>query len=193
MSGVGSPIANGAAAPSGGFMWANQTLKEWHDFYLLVGTVSATLLGLLFVAVSLGVGYLTEQRKAATSTFMSPVVIHFSSVFFLSAIALFPWRQAEFFAAIIGATALIGAIISTHITIQVVRTNMTNYVEDYIAYGALPAIGYVGLLAAAALIYLQKEFGLHVFAAALLLLAIVNIRNAWDLTLTMVQRSPKKD
>jgi hypothetical protein len=174
-------------------MWADQALKEWHDFYLLVGTVGATLLGLLFVAVSLGVGYLTEQRKAATRTFMSPVVIHFTSVFFLSAIALFPWRQAELFAAIIGATALVGAILSTCITIQVVRTNMTNYVEDYIAYGALPGVAYLGLLAAAASIYLQKEFGLHVFAAALLLLAIVNIRNAWDLTLTMVQRAPQKD
>jgi hypothetical protein len=174
-------------------MWPYQALKDWHDFFLLLGTVGATLLGLLFIAVSLGVGYLTEQRKAATSTFMSPVVIHFTSVFFLSAIALFPWHQAEGFAAIIGTTALIGAILSTYITIQVVRTSMTNYLEDYIAYGLLPALGYVGLLAAAASIYLQKEFGLHTFASALLLLAIVNIRNAWDLTLTMVQRAPNKD
>jgi hypothetical protein len=174
-------------------MWPYQALKEWHDFYLLLGTAGATLLGLLFIALSLGVGYLTEQRKAATRTFMSPVVIHFTSVFFLSAIALFPWHQAEFFAAIIGATALIGAILSTYITIQVVRTSMTNYLEDYIAYGLLPALGYVGLLAAAGSIYLQKEFGLHTLAIALLLLAIVNIRNAWDLTLTMVQRAPNKD
>jgi len=30
-----------------------QALSEWHDFYLLTGTAAATLLGLLFVAVSL--------------------------------------------------------------------------------------------------------------------------------------------
>ena len=174
-------------------MWADQTLKEWHDFYLLVGTVGATLLSLLFIAVSLGVGCLTEQRKAATQTFMSPVVIHFTSVFFLSAIALFPWHQAEFFAAIIAATALVGAILSSYITIKVVRTDMTNYVEDYIAYGVLPGVAYLGLLTAAASIYLQKELGLHAFAGALLLLAIVNIRNAWDLTLTMVQRANRRD
>jgi hypothetical protein len=30
-------------------------------------------------------------------------------------------------------------------------------------------------------IYLEKDFGLNALAGALLLLAIVNIRNAWDL------------
>jgi hypothetical protein len=124
---------------------------------------------------------------------MSPVVIHFTSVFFLSAVALFPSHQAKFFAVLIGATALIGAIISTYITVQVVRTDMTNYMEDYLAYGVLPGLGYLALLAAAASIYLEKDFGLDALAGALLLLAIVNIRNAWDLTLTMVRRHPQDD
>ena len=169
-------------------MWAPEALKEWHDFYLLVGTAGATLLALLFVALSLGVGYLTEERQAATRTFMSPVVIHLTSVFFLSAIALLPWHQAKFFAGLIGVTALIGAILSTYITVRVVRTDLTNYLEDYLAYGLLPGLGYLALLAAAVSIYLERDFGLHALAGALLLLAIVNIRNAWDLTLTMVRR-----
>jgi hypothetical protein len=159
------------------FMPAVEALKEWHDFYVLVGTAGATLLALLFVAVSLGTGFLTEERRSATRTFMSPVVVHFTSVFFLSAVALFPWHQARYFAALIGVTALIGAILSTCI-----------YVEDYLAYGLLPGLGYLALLAAAVTIYLEKDFGLDELAGALLLLAIVNIRNAWDLTLTMVRR-----
>src|ERR1700689_1123365 len=169
-------------------MWAAEALKDWHDFYVLVGTAGATLLALLFVAVTLGAGYLTEERQAATRTFMSPVVVHFTSVFFLSAVALFPSHQAKFFAALIGATALIGAIVSTYTTVQVVRTDLTSYVEDYLAYGLLPGLGYLALLAAAVSIYLEKDFGLNALAGALLLLAIVNIRNAWDLTLTMVRR-----
>jgi hypothetical protein len=80
-------------------MWPADALKGWHDFYLLVGTAGATLLALLFVAVSLGTGFLTEERQGATRTFMSPVVIHFTSVFFLSAVALFPSHQAKFSAA----------------------------------------------------------------------------------------------
>jgi hypothetical protein len=169
-------------------MWAAEALKEWHDFYVLVGTAGATLLALLFVAASIGAGFLTAERQSATSTFMSPVVVHFTSVFFLSAVALCPWHQLRFFAALVGVAALIGAILSTWITVQVVRTDMTNYVEDYLAYGLLPGLGYLALLAAAVSIYLEKDFGLDALAGALLLLAIVNIRNAWDLTLTMVRR-----
>jgi hypothetical protein len=174
-------------------MWTVDSLKEWHDFYVLVGTAGATLLALLFVAVSLGAGYLTEERQSGTQTFMSPVVVHFTSVFFLSAVALFPWQQAKFFAALIGATALIGAIISTYITVQVVRTDMTNYMQDYLAYGLLPDLAYLALLVAAVSIYLEKDFGLNALAGGLLLLAIVNIRNAWDLTLTMARRRRRED
>ena len=88
---------------------------------------------------------------------------------------------------------MIGATISTYITVQVVRTDMTNYMEDYLAYGILPGLGYVALLAAALSIYLEKEFALDALAGALLLLAIVNVRNAWDLTLAMVRRHPRDD
>jgi hypothetical protein len=174
-------------------MWAVEALKEWHDFYTLVGTAGATLLGLLFVAVSLGAGYLTEESQSATRTFMSPVVVHFTTVFFLSAVALLPLPQAKFLAALIGATALIGAIISIYITIQVVRTDLTNYIQDYLAYGLLPGVAYLVMLAAAVSLYLEKDFGLNALAGALLLLAIANIRNAWDLTLTMVRRHHRND
>jgi hypothetical protein len=174
-------------------MWATEALKEWHDFYVLVGTAGATLLALLFVAVSLGAGFLTKKRQLATRTFMSPGAVHFSSVFFLSAVALFPSHQANFFAAVIGATAVIGAIISTYTTIQVVWTDMTNHMEDYLAYGLLPVVGYIALLAAALSIYLEKDFGLNALAGALLLLTIVSIRNAWDLTLTMVRNQRREE
>ena len=60
--------------------------------------------------------------------------------------------------------------------------------EDHLAYGLLPVIGYAALLAAAAMIWTEYEYALDVLAAALLLLLIVNIRNAWDLTLSMVRR-----
>jgi hypothetical protein len=57
----------------------------------------------------------------------------------------------------------------------------------------LPDLGYLALLAAAVMIYLEKDFGLDALAGALLLSAIVNIRNAWDLTLTMVRRASRAD
>lgn len=169
-------------------MWLAHALEHWREFYLLVGTAGATLLALLFVAVSLGTGYLTEERQTATRTFMSPVVIHFTSVFFISAVALVPSHRTVFFAVLIAANAAIGMAVSAYITVKVLRSDMTRYMQDRLAYGLLPAIGYVALLIAAALVFAENEMSLDVLAGALLLLAIVNIRNAWDLTLTMVRR-----
>ena len=81
-----------------------EALHAWHEFYLLVGTAAATVLALLFVAVSLGAGYLTSQHQAPTRTFMSPVVIHFTSVFFVAAVCLIPSHGPVFFSALIAAT-----------------------------------------------------------------------------------------
>jgi hypothetical protein len=163
-------------------------LHEWHEFYILLGTAGATLLALLFVAVSLGTGLLSNKDQQGTRTFMSPVVIHFTSVFFLSAVCLVPSHGPVFFAVLIGATAIIGVAVSIVISVWVVRTDMTQYVPDYFAYGLLPVGAYLGLLAASIMIYLGRDYALEVLAGGLLCLAIVNVRNAWDLTLSMVRR-----
>jgi hypothetical protein len=163
-------------------------LHEWHEFYVLLGTAGATLLALLFVAVSLGTGFLSNKDQRGTRTFMSPVVIHFTSVFFLSAVCLVPSHGPVFFAILIGATAVIGIAVSIVISVWVVRTEMTQYLPDYFAYGLLPVGAYLALFAASIMIYLGRDYALEVLAGGLLLLAIVNVRNAWDLTLSMVRR-----
>ena len=165
-----------------------EALHAWHEFYILLGTAGATLLALLFVAVSLGTGYLSNKDQRGPRTFMSPVVIHFTSVFFISALCLVPSHGPIFFAVLIGATALIGIAVSIVITVWVVRTEMTNFLQDYLAYGLLPVGAYAALLIASIMIYVGQQYALEVLAGGLLLLAVVNIRNAWDLTLSMVRR-----
>lgn len=165
-----------------------EALKEWRDFYLLLGTAGATLLALLFVAVSLGVGFLTEERTVATRTFMSPIVIHFTSVFFAAAVAMVPAHSGQFYAVLLGGTAAIGAVVSSVITVQVLRTDLTRYWQDYFAYGLLPVTAYVALAVTAALFARESIEAPDVLAGSLLLLTIVNIRNVWDLVLTMVRR-----
>ena len=53
-------------------MWAAEALKEWHDFYMLVGTAGAALLALLFVAVSCGVRFLDRRTAAGGEHFYKP-------------------------------------------------------------------------------------------------------------------------
>ena len=168
-------------------------LERWREFYVLVGTAGATLLALLFVAVSLGVGFLSDKKTAPTRAFYSPVVVHFTSIFFLSAIALVPAHRIAFYAAMIGACAMIGLAVSLFVTVQLLRHDWTNYKQDHLAYALLPMIAYLALLVAAAMIWSENQMALDVLAGALLTLLIVNVRNAWDLTLSMVHHQTKRD
>src|ERR1700674_526556 len=167
-------------------------LERWHEFFLLLGTAGATLVALLFVAISLGAGFLTDKRAAATRAFFSPVVLHFTAVFFISAVGLFPGHKPAVFAALVGGCAAIGAAVSIFTTVELLRHGWTRYVQDHLSYGLLPAISYAALLAAAAMIPTDQEYALVVLAGALLTLLIVNIRNAWDLTLSMVRHHAKR-
>ncbi|HET7849238.1 MAG TPA: hypothetical protein VFL51_09275 [Pseudolabrys sp.] len=170
-----------------------RALAEWHDFFILVGTAGATLVALLFVAASLGVGYLTAEGAIGTRTFMTPVVIHFAAVFFISAVSLVPSMAPPFFAGVIGIAALVGIGVSIFVTYMVLTSGMTRDNFDRLAYGILPATGYIAILAAAVLVCFEKEWAIDVLGGALLLLAIVNIRNGWDLTLSMVRRHARPE
>ncbi len=71
----------------------------WHDFYTLVGTASATLVGLMFVAASVGTGVFTRERQVGLRTFLSPTVVAFSVVLTASLIGVLPvlsWRVPGF-------------------------------------------------------------------------------------------------
>jgi len=165
-----------------------EALESWHDFYILVGTAGATLVALLFVAVSLGTGYLTAERAEATRTFFSPVVMHFAVVFFLACIALVPGHRPWFFAGLIGVSGLVGLCVAGYTAVKFLRRYRTPYVSDHFAYMLLPGAAYCALLAAAVLAWRGNDNALDVLGGALLLLLLVNIRNAWDLMLSMVRR-----
>ncbi len=65
-----------------------ETLERWHDFFVLVGTFGATLLALMFVAVSLA------MDEVPPRALFSVPWSHFPAVFFISALALVPADRA---------------------------------------------------------------------------------------------------
>ena len=67
-------------------------LRSWHDFFMLTGTAAATLIGLVFVAVSLG-GNTGRASMRVMQTFVSPIVKHFGYVLLFAAIVLVPTQR----------------------------------------------------------------------------------------------------
>jgi len=67
-----------------------QNLRQWHDSFSLSGAAAATLVGLMFVAASLGAGVFTREHQIGIRSFLSPTVVHFSAVLLLCLIASVP-------------------------------------------------------------------------------------------------------
>ncbi len=164
-------------------------LEPWHEFYALLGTASAALIALLFVAVSIGTGVLTpdpESRKN-TGTYMSPVVFHYANVLFLSLIALVPTQTWESFGLVIGVASIGSVIYSIVIAVRVHRNPISD-LPDRLCYGFIPMLCYAVGLVVALLLFEEKTAGLNLLAGAALLLLVINIRNAWDLMISLARR-----
>ena len=86
----------------------SETLAAWRDFYELLGTASATMIGLLFVAASVGSGVFSSDRLAPLRMFLTASVIHFSSILAISLFALTPLRSQTLFGALVIAGGLFG-------------------------------------------------------------------------------------
>ncbi len=164
---------------------------DWHDFYMLLGTASAALVALLFVAVSIGASFLTPERSVATRTFMSPVVFHFTTLLLVSLIAMVPSHTALSLAIGIVAVAIAGLAYTTVVLVGLGRASVSD-IADRFGYGFCPLAAYLAMLAAAGLVISRAALAADILAAALLLLLAVNIRNAWDLMLAFARQVASK-
>lgn len=164
-------------------------LAQWHEFYSVLGTAAAALIALLFVAVSIATSVLTPEpdSRGNTSTYMSPVVFHYANLLFLSLIALIPTQTSASFALVIGAAGAGSVIYSIVIALRVHRNSISD-LADRLCYGAIPALCYAMGPVAALFLLEEKPAGLNLLAGAALLLLVVNIRNAWDLMLSLARR-----
>jgi hypothetical protein len=167
-------------------------LHEWHDFYVLVGTASATLVGLVFVAVSIGTTIFNEDHRAAMTAFITPTVMHFAAVLFACLVATIPSHTWDTLGGLTGAGALAGAAYSGRLAVQmIIRRRFKIDLEDGLFYVFLPLVGYVLALVAAGLLFIHSAaLGADLLAAAVLTLLFAAIRNAWDMMVWIVIKTP---
>jgi hypothetical protein len=162
----------------------------WHDFFLLLGTASATLVGLMFIAVSIGASIFKEENRPALEVFLGPTVVHFAAALVVCVLAVIPshnWLSLAGLAAFVGCA---GFLYSARIWFRLARSRYDIDYLDRFFYTVLPAIAYLVVLFAAALLYRQSEWGLDAAAIGLIMLLLAGIRNAWDMMTWIALRTP---
>jgi hypothetical protein len=183
----------GALAPASVIMDASlpDLIEDWHDFDLMVGTAAATLVGLMFVAASIGASIYTEKNRPGIQAFISPTVVHFTSVLVVALFALVPTHEWLTLAGLLALVGAAGGIYTAKLWTQLfVRRRFDVDIVDRLFYAAIPLLGYVLLLLAAFFLLRQSEAGLDLLAAAQITLLLAGIRNAWDMMMWIAIRVP---
>jgi hypothetical protein len=168
-------------------------LHDWHDFHVLIGTASATLVGLMFVAASIGSSIFNEQNRAALQAFISPTVVHFSAILFTSLLVTIPTHGWYTLGGLLAAGGLAGMIYCGSLLVRIViRSSFDVDLSDRLFYALIPLLGYLLLFISAALLLMRSAAGVELIAAALLTLLLASIRNAWDMTVWIMIRAPSQ-
>jgi hypothetical protein len=159
--------------------------EGWDNFFVLIGTASGGLIGLLFVVITLTSGLERGRALRASGIYMTPNVVHFAVTLVASAMALAPRISTRVDALVLAGAALAGLsnAVRTCLGVAAFAREAGNqpHWSDMPLYGFAPGLLYLLLLSNAAAIWLGAGFAPFALAALLMVLMLLAIRNAWDL------------
>ena len=158
------------------------SLSQWQNFYVIMGSAAGALTGLQFVVMALMADFpALEPETKAIAAFSTPSIVNFGVVLVLAAIDVMPFHSLGPVSLLWGAASVVG-ILYTGITAQRFRSQnaYSPVFEDWFYRIILPFLGYSCLLAAAFIARSHASAALFEVAAVVLLLLFVGIHDAWD-------------
>ncbi len=149
--------------------------EGWDNYFVLTGTASGGLIGLLFVVITLTAGIERSRALQASGVYMTPNLVHFAVALVASALALAPRLSPRVTALVLAGAALAGlgnAVRTCRGISDFAKSSNPPHWSDMPLYAVAPGVLYVVLLAVAAAVWLQASF------APLALAALVMIADA---------------
>ena len=159
----------------------------WDNFFLVMGPSAGSLIGLLFVVITLTAGRDRESTLRGAALYLTPTIYHFGTVLAISASAMTPGLTAHQTALLVGAIALYGVGYTLVVGIRLWRAdgNIKPHWSDIWMYGLTPPAIYLALLISAAAEFAWPRLAPYGVALVSMGLLFMGIRNAWDLVTWM--------
>jgi hypothetical protein len=166
-----------------------QAVEGWHDFYLLIGTAAATLIGLLFVSLSLNVDVISREENADLRMLAAQTFTGFLNVAILAVLFLIP-DQAPLGLGL----PLLG--VSGYGLYETLRRFLMTRRAPTRSWGRgggiarrfiVPGVCFGVLVTIAVSVLWGKTIGLYWLVPVMILLVVAASRNAWDLLLGLRQ------
>ena len=168
----------------------------WSEFYLLVGSAAAVLIGLIFVVISLRQDRSRSTVLVGSRLYMGPIVLGVSFVLVLSAAALSPGIRAEQFAAVSGVVAIWGLArgVMSLVGIHGLRWEEgPPHWSDIWFYGVIPTALYVALGGVAFAFWSGCPWARNCLAVVVTAMLLSAIRNEWDLITWIAPRQDQRE
>ena len=167
-----------------------EAMSAWSSFYAVLGESAATMVGLLFVAASVGSSRFAGSRTSALRMFLSASVVHFTGILAISLIAMAPLHSWTLCGLLIVAAGIFGLGYHIFAWSGAVKDGLSKRIdgEDTIWYVVLPILGYIMEAAAGLILLPQCSFALPALAITAGCLMVVGIHNAWDITVWSISR-----
>jgi hypothetical protein len=172
-------------------------LAAWHDFYALLGSGAATLIGLMFVAVTFGASLIEVATESTTRAFLDPTVTHFVQVLVTACLVLTPTIEPLPFGVLLAAIGVLRtiALIGVHRSMRSAhRENGDVELSDWMSGVIVPFAVYAGFIGCGVAFSLgHTAFGALAIATVAALLN--GIYGAWELMLWLAlrrSRSPRQ-
>jgi hypothetical protein len=163
-------------------------LSGWSNFFSLTGSSAASLVGLLFVVVTLGSGWSTSRTKDVERALLTPALYSFTGVLLQSLVALAPWPSnlpAGVTFVILGVGGLIYRLRAVRVRRQVHLLAIAGTM-DRIFHNALPVSASLILIAGGAGMIASSASAPFAIAGSCALLLVSGIYRCWGETLVMI-------
>lgn len=168
-------------------------LNNWQNFYMLMGQASATLMGLMFVVITLigGIESYLPTLREGISAFNTPTVVHFGVVLLLAVILSAPWSALSNLGLVL---SLLGLAVVVYLIIVVRRMrHVPDYptpLKDWLWYMVFPLGAYIAVIVAAIALATDPSLALSIISLAMVVLLFLGVHNAWDLVVfILIERS----
>ncbi len=156
-------------------------LSAWSDFYVILGSSGAALIGLQFVVIALIESTGSRATAASISAFGTPTVIHLAGALVVSAVVEAPWPSLTAASVALALCGLGGLLYGAVVLDRARRQEVYRPVwEDWLWHVVLPDAAYAALTVAGLLLRAGGRVPPFVIGGAALSLLLIGIHNSWD-------------
>ncbi|MFL5783507.1 MAG: hypothetical protein ACJ76H_02785 [Bacteriovoracaceae bacterium] len=165
-------------------------MESWNEFFILVGTGAATLVGLMFIALTFGSRLVTKETVDAAKAFLTPIINHFTQTFLISCAALIPSPTSVLPGVVCLLTSSVRLVLLRHAYKNLKRPVHSEDIDqsDWLQTLYLPLIIHISLVITSIGLMNSLPWSMYALAVILLSLLTLGIINAWEMLMWMASK-----